>query len=216
MNNTYNICYKEGTGRLEDRKSVFIGEVFPVHSEEEAAEILEKTRKKYWDANHHCYAYTISGVPEKKKFSDDGEPSQTAGKPMLDVLELNGIHDVLAIVTRYFGGTLLGTGGLVRAYQGAVKDALSNAEIIERHEGCILTYLIDYDFYGKLQKFAEKEPVHIIETEFTDKVKIILAVDKSDSMNIINKVEEMSAAKALLTDNKENYFLITGNKVVLV
>ncbi len=217
MKNTYNICYEGGSGRYEDRKSVFLCDIFPVHSEGEITACLEAVRKKYWDAGHHCYAYTFGAFPEQKKFSDDGEPSQTAGKPMLDVIEGQGIHDILAVVTRYFGGTLLGTGGLVRAYQGAVKDGLANATIIERHHGELLHYVIDYDFYGRLQRIAEKENLYICSTDFSDKVKISLAVDKSESLNIMNKVEEMSAARAVLSDREEDrYFILVNGKVSLL
>jgi len=216
MKNTYNICYEGGSGRYEDRKSVFVCDVYPVHSEDEINDCLESVKKKYWDASHHCYAYTFGDFPEQKKFSDDGEPSQTAGKPMLDVIEGQGIHDVLVIVTRYFGGTLLGTGGLVRAYQGAAKDGLANSQIIERHDGELLHYTIDYDFYGRIQRMAEREPIYIYATEFSDKVKISLAVDKSESLNIINKVEEMSAAKAVLSNREDKFFIIVNGKVSLL
>lgn len=214
MNIPYNLCYKGGNGRLEDRKSVFISDVIPVHSEQEVTAFLDEIKKKYWDANHHCYAYTFGDFPEVKKFSDDGEPSQTAGKPMLDVIEGMGVHDVLVVVTRYFGGTLLGTGGLVRAYQGACKDGLNNSVITQRHDGIVLEYTIDYDFYGRVQKFVEKEPIYLIRADFSDVVNIALAVDKCDSMNIINKVEEMSAAKAKLTDKIETKFIIIDGKVI--
>lgn len=210
------ICYSGGTGRIEEKKSVFIADVAPVHNESDISAFMESVKKKYWDASHHCYAYILKGNPQIKKFSDAGEPSGTAGKPILDIIEGNRLEDVIIIVTRYFGGTLLGTGGLVRAYQAAAREGINKSLILEKHEGELLTYCFEYDFYGKIQKFAEKEGIYIINPEFTDKIKIDLAVDKSLSMNIIDKVEEISAAKAALVDKKEISFIINDSKVVIL
>ena len=124
MRKAYKILYREGTGELIEKKSRFIASFRSVKTEEEAQAFIEEMRKKYWDASHNCYAWVLGENGEGKRCSDDGEPSQTAGKPMLDVLEGEGIVNICVVVTRYFGGTLLGTGGLVRAYSGAVKEGL--------------------------------------------------------------------------------------------
>lgn len=216
MKNTYNILYSGGSGRIEEKKSVFIADARPVHGEGDIAAFMDEIKKKYWDASHHCYAYVLSGDPAPKKFSDAGEPSGTAGKPILDVIEGNCLHDTMIIVTRYFGGTLLGTGGLVRAYQAAAKESILHSIITERHDGMLLTYVIDYDFYGKLQKMAEKEPVYLLNPDFSDKIKLSIAVDKSFYVNIIDKVEELSAAKAGLIDTKEIYFTDINGKVEIL
>lgn len=129
---SYKIVYEGADGELVEKKSRFIAQIRPVASEEEAFAFIEEVRKKYWDARHHCYAYIIGERAQTARCSDDGEPSQTAGKPMMDVLAGEGLHDVCAVVTRYFGGTLLGTGGLVRAYSGAVKEALLNCSVVEK------------------------------------------------------------------------------------
>ena len=215
----YLICYEGGEGKLIAKKSEFLANVFSVHSEEDVASSLEKIRKQYWDANHHCYAYIIGNDGpggDIKKFSDDGEPSQTAGKPMMDVLENECIHDCLVVVTRYFGGTLLGTGGLVRAYQGAAKDGLAHSVICERIEGKILSYTLDYDFYGRIQRMAESGALYIKSTDFSDKVNIRIVVDKSQSKNIIDKVEEMSAAKAILNDTEDVHYILINDKVEII
>ena len=117
-----------GTSEVVVKKSRFLGITFPVSTPEEAAEQIAGIRKKYYDARHNCYAYRLEGA---EKFSDDGEPSQTAGKPMLDVLAGAGLVGALVVVTRYFGGTLLGTGGLVRAYTEAAQEAVKNSKITE-------------------------------------------------------------------------------------
>ena len=216
MEKNVKICYSGGSGRIEEKKSVFIADVLPIHDEADATAFMDSIKKKYWDASHHCYAYILKGIPEIKKFSDAGEPSGTAGKPILDVIEGNHLEDVMIIVTRYFGGTLLGTGGLVRAYQGAAKEGINNSIILDKHDGELLTYVFDYDFYGKIQKFAEKEDINILNPEFTDKIKIQLAVDKSFSKNIIDKVEEMSAAKASLVERQDISFIIKDGKVIIL
>ena len=216
MEKNVKICYSGGSGRIEEKKSVFIADVLPVHDEADTTAFMDSVKKRYWDASHHCYAYVLKGIPEVKKFSDAGEPSGTAGKPILDVIEGNHLEDVMIIVTRYFGGTLLGTGGLVRAYQGAAKEGINNSIILDKHDGELLTYVFDYDFYGKIQKFAEKEDISILNPEFTDKIKIELAVDKSFSKNIIDKVEEMSAAKANLIERQDISFIIKDGKVIIL
>ena len=133
----YKIVYQGGTGELVEKKSRFIADIKPVASEEEALAFVEEMRRKYWDARHHCFAYIIGDRGQTARCSDDGEPSQTAGKPMMDVLAGEGLHDVCAVVTRYFGGTLLGTGGLVRAYSGALKEGLKACVVVEKKAGLL-------------------------------------------------------------------------------
>ena len=129
------ILYEGGSGELEEKKSRFIANTLPISTQEEAIEFIEKIKKQYWDARHNCYAYVLGDRHEIQRFSDDGEPGGTAGKPMLDVLLGEDIHNIVVVVTRYFGGTLLGTGGLVRAYSGATKEGLAGSVILEMKNG---------------------------------------------------------------------------------
>ena len=124
MKKSYKILYQAGEGEIVEKKSRFIATIRPVDSEEEALSFIAEMRKKYWDATHNCTAFVIGENHEQMRCNDDGEPSQTAGRPMLDVLLGEDVHNCCAVVTRYFGGTLLGTGGLVRAYSAAVKEGL--------------------------------------------------------------------------------------------
>ena len=142
----YRVLLKEAQGEIEEKKSRFICVVRPVHSEQEAAAFIEEVKKKYWDARHNCSAFVLGNRQELTRCSDDGEPGGTAGRPMLEVLLGEGLCDVAAVVTRYFGGTLLGTGGLVRAYSGAVKEALAYAETGTMRYGMKL--LIETDYNG--------------------------------------------------------------------
>ena len=138
------ILYKGGTAEIEVKKSRFIANLKSVESEEEAAAFIAEIKKKYWDARHNCQAFTIGMNHELTRCSDDGEPAQTAGRPMLDVLLGEDVHNACVVVTRYFGGTLLGTGGLVRAYSGAVKEGLAASEIVEKKRAFEMKIVTDY------------------------------------------------------------------------
>ena len=151
MLSQYKTVYKGGEGEITEKKSRFIATVVPVHTEEEALKFIEAMKKKYWNATHNCFAYVIGEHDELQRCSDDGEPGGTAGKPMLDVLTGEEIHNAAIVVTRYFGGTLLGTGGLVRAYSSAAKQGLASSVIITKIPGVKLRLATDYAGLGKIQ-----------------------------------------------------------------
>ena len=151
MKETYKIVFEGGQGEIVEKKSRFIATVAPIETEEEALAFIEKMKKKYWDARHNCYAYVLGQNQELMRFSDDNEPQGTAGKPMLDVLLGEGVHYTVVVVTRYFGGTLLGTGGLVRAYSGAVQAGLAASTLADKNCGVPLTIGTDYTGIGKVQ-----------------------------------------------------------------
>ena len=144
----YRTVEKESNAEIVEKKSRFIAKLYPVSSEEEALEILEKVRKKYWDARHHCWAFVLGEEQPLERCSDDGEPSGTAGKPILEVLRGAQLRNVLMIVIRYFGGTLLGTGGLVRAYTASSKEAVDAADIVVKIFGYRLKITTDYTGLG--------------------------------------------------------------------
>lgn len=149
MIDQFRTVYRGGTGEIVEKKSRFIATVRLVESEEEALSCLEALRKKYWDARHNCFVYIIGENQETVRCSDDGEPSGTAGRPMLDVVQGAGLRNVLVVVTRYFGGTLLGTGGLVRAYSQAVQEGLANSVLID--EICGVRLLIETDYNASVK-----------------------------------------------------------------
>ena len=159
--------YKGGEGEITEKKSRFIATVRPVESEEEAAAFIAAMKKKYWDARHNCSAFVIGKNQELTRCSDDGEPAQTAGRPMLDVLLREGITNAAVVVTRYFGGTLLGTGGLVRAYQKSVQEGLAKSVIIEKMQGKNLAIRTDYTGLGKIQYILAKENIPVLKTAYT-------------------------------------------------
>lgn len=211
----YKILYQGGQGEIVEKKSRFIATIRPVKSEEEAMAFVEETKKKYWDARHNCYAWVIGERGQISRCSDDGEPAQTAGRPMLDVLLGEGLRDVCAVVTRYFGGTLLGTGGLVRAYSGAVQEGLRRSVIVEKLPGKRLHILTDYNGIGKIQYVAGQMEVFILDTEYTDQVAVTLMAPLSLADQLTARITERTAGKARIEDEGTLYYGITGGKMVL-
>ena len=164
--------YAAGTGEIVEKKSRFIAHVQSVSSVEEAQDYIEGIRKKYWDARHNCYAFSVGVENPVTRFSDDGEPHSTAGMPTLDVILKNGVEDVVVVVTRYFGGILLGTGGLVRAYSKAAKLALEAGEIVNM-KGCRKFRIVcDYNLYGKLSGLIPESGGITDDTDFGAEVTI--------------------------------------------
>ena len=178
------ILYEGGEGEIVEKKSRFIATLRPVTTEEEAAAFLAEIRKKYWDARHHCSAFVLGERGDLTRCSDDGEPSGTAGRPMLDVLTGEGLTNCCAIVTRYFGGTLLGTGGLVRAYGGAVREGLKHCRILTCIPGVRFVIAVDYTDLGKIQYILNEEQVTLENTEYTDRVVIsaLLPVEAAEGL----------------------------------
>ena len=180
--NGYRVVYEGGEGEIVEKKSRFIATVRPIETEEEAVAFVNEMKKKYWDARHNCSAFVIGSRQEITRCSDDGEPAQTAGRPMLDVLLREGITNVAVVVTRYFGGVLLGTGGLVRAYQSATQAGLAASKIIEKRQGKKLIIHTDYNGLGKLQYLFGQQKTAILDTEYAADVvlTILVPVEQKD------------------------------------
>lgn len=173
----YKIISKSADGYYEEKKSKFISILQPVQSEEDAGEFISSVKKKYYDARHNCSAMIIGPNRELVRSSDDGEPSGTAGKPMLEVLQGAGITNLVAVVTRYFGGVLLGTGGLVRAYSEAVKDALKEASI-ETVTYCVdICVLISYPDNDSFKYYLDSNGFKILNIEYSSSVSYSLRLD---------------------------------------
>lgn len=195
-NNGYKTIYEGGEGEIVEKKSRFIATVRPVETEEEAVAFINEMKKKYWDARHNCSAFVIGERQELTRCSDDGEPAQTAGRPMLDVLLKEGITNVAVVVTRYFGGVLLGTGGLVRAYQGAVHAGLSASKIIEKQQAQILLVRTDYNGVGKLQYLFGQENIRILDSEYAADVVMKVLVPIEEKAKTEKKITEQTCGKA--------------------
>ena len=175
---------------------------------------LEALRKKYWDARHNCFVYIIGENQETVRCSDDGEPSGTAGRPMLDVVQGAGLRNVLVVVTRYFGGTLLGTGGLVRAYSQAVQEGLANSVLIDEICGVRLLIETDYNGIGKIQYLLGQRGIPILESEYTDQVKIRVLVPKTEVDRLCAEITEGTNGKAKLEKEEELYFAQNDGELI--
>jgi len=180
------VLLKPGTAEIVEKKSRFIAHLASVSTPEEANAFFEGIKKQYWDARHNCTAYVIGKDASFTRCNDDGEPAQTAGLPMLEVLLHSEVRNVAVVVTRYFGGTLLGTGGLIRAYGQAVKEALLNSEIGEEIEGIMLTVEVEYTQLGKVQYSLAQLQVETVDSVYEQNVILKLRFREE----LLGKVED--------------------------
>ncbi len=207
----FKILYEGGEGEIEEKKSRFIAHVCPVTSEEEAINFINSQKKQYWDARHNCSAFVIGPNNEITRCNDDGEPAQTAGRPMLDVLLRENIHNCAVVVTRYFGGVLLGTGGLVRAYQGAVQEGLKNCKILAPKDGSPCVISTDYNGYGKIEYILRENNLPILNTDFSSNVEISSVVPCELIENIEKTIADKTAGQAKITWEKPvKYAILEG------
>lgn len=188
----YFIVDQSGTGEIVEKKSRFIAHVFPVEAEDEALEKIEKIKKEYWDARHNCFAFVIGKNNEIQRFSDDGEPQGTAGKPILEVLTGRNLHNTLIIVTRYFGGTLLGTGGLIRAYGQSAKEGINNAKVMSVCDGISFTVETDYNSIGKIKYIMSQMNINSKE-KYGSGVIFYINMREKDFNNFKNQLIEVTS-----------------------
>jgi uncharacterized YigZ family protein len=196
------VVYIEGEGEIVEKKSRFIGNCYPISSEEEAISYIEAIKKKHYDARHHCSAYILrgqEGAPDITRYSDDGEPQGTAGRPMLEVLTREELKDVMIVVTRYFGGTLLGTGGLVRAYTDACKEAVSACEKVRMVLMQQFSVVFDYTHTGVLDRYILDKGITRINALYTDKTEYILAIPEGSYDPAVSDIVDMTASSAVIT-----------------
>ena len=213
MSDHYKILWEGGQGELVEKKSRFIATTEPVETEEEALAFIERTRKKYWDARHNCFAYCIGDKNQLQRCSDDGEPSQTAGRPMLDVILGEDIYNVAAVVTRYFGGILLGTGGLVRAYSKSLQEGLDASTVIEKTCGISMEVVADYTGIGKIQYIAGEQKLPILDSEYTDRVVLHLLVPANQIASVEKAITEGTNGRAKMKKEKDLYYSVIDGEV---
>ncbi len=211
----YMTVLEGGEGEIVEKKSRFIATVRPVESEEEALAFLEEMRKKYWDARHNCYACTVGTGREYTRCSDDGEPSGTAGRPMLDVILGEELYNVAVVVTRYFGGVLLGTGGLVRAYSRAVQEGLARSRVIEKRHGVSLEVTTDYSGIGKIQYLAAERGMPILDASYTDQVVMKLLIPDGEVERMKKAITEGTSGRAKMEIERELYFAVLDGEAHL-
>lgn len=208
------------TAEIVEKKSRFIANLFYVASLEEAEEKLTQIKKKYYDAKHNCFAYVLGVNAETVKSSDDGEPQGTAGHPMLDILKGNDLTNCIAIVTRYFGGTLLGTGGLVRAYSESLKSAIANAKASELLNAFKVSFEINYDDYGKVENLVQnlnqlnENNVYSLAKTFENVVKLeyLISIDAFNKFK--TELVNITRGKVVLDNNCIITYYINNNSVM--
>ena len=203
MDSFYSEIKKEITNETIIERSKFICLIKRVETEEEAREVLSFVKKNHPFATHNCYAFALkSGAA---RFSDDGEPQGTAGQPMLEAIKNNGLYNVIAVVTRYFGGIKLGAGGLVRAYSGAVSSAIGLAGKVNFYPSDVYGISFNYDAYSHFLKFTQNNPITVLSTDFDQNVKVKIAVKKPRE-SVISAVNDLLIGKAEIDKNSEGYY----------
>ena len=212
MSEAYKTVYVGDTAEIVEKKSRFIANLEHVESEEEALAYIETIRKKYWDARHNCYAYCIGKKQELKRCSDDGEPSQTAGKPMLDVLTGAGLCDTVVVVTRYFGGTLLGT---VRAYTAAAKAGVEASEVIEKIPAVQFLVKVTYNQIGTLLYLLGQRGYSQLDSEYAEDVSVRFLVPLTERASMEKQLLESFQGSAKTEIEDYGYYAKNGKELLL-
>lgn len=195
----YLTVFDETVSEYAEKRSRFIATLRHCETEEQVAAFLEEMRSKYWDARHNVFAYSIN-EGRICRFSDDGEPHGTAGKPMLDVINGSGITNIAVVVTRYFGGVLLGTGGLVRAYSKSVQDCLQKCEVFRMIESTVFEIVCGYTDHPRLTNLIDSYEGSIVNTDFTDKVAVQFSLKSEFVEDFSKKLSEIFKAKLKMTE----------------
>ncbi|MBO4414416.1 MAG: YigZ family protein [Lachnospiraceae bacterium] len=203
MVSEYYTVLEDASGEITEKRSRFIAVIHHVENEDEALSFIESIKKEHWDARHNCFAYVIGTDQPLERASDDGEPSRTAGLPILESIKTSGLTNVCIVVTRYFGGILLGTGPLAKAYRDSSHEAIINSEIIRMR--CLMNVLftLDYDSYGKIRYEAEKRNIKIVDTQFADKVFVRMAMTHGEFDHMSAYLNDVSRGTgAVLSDGE--------------
>lgn len=205
MKETYYTISQDGQNQIEIKKSKFICHLFRIDNEEQAREYINQIKKEHYKANHNCSAYLLGENFEIQRSSDDGEPSGTAGVPILEVLKKNELQNTLAIVTRYFGGIKLGAGGLIRAYSTSVSEALDKIGIVEGKLQQILAITISYPQLGKLQNYLENEQITIQEINYLENITVKVAIDIKEIEIFIAIIIDLFNSQVTITPLEKAY-----------
>ena len=215
MDRVYKTVHKYGKDEIIINKSRFIGHSIPINTEDEAMEIINKLKSEYYDATHNVYAYVLGKDNNKQKFNDDGEPSGTAGLPVLEVIKKEDLRNVLVVVTRYFGGIKLGGGGLIRAYTKGAKIGLEAGLIIDRVLHKKLKLRINYSAYGAVENYLNNGMYIIDNTIYDDAVNIYVYVNVSEVDSFIHHIKGLTSGDVVVDDLADQYISMKDNKRVL-
>ena len=202
----YKSIYSYGEDEFIEKKSRFIGYAKPCKTEDEAIEFIDEIKKKHYDATHNCSAYIIGANSNVQRFNDDGEPSGTAGIPMLEVMKKEGLTNLCVVVTRYFGGTMLGAGGLVRAYSKGSKIAIESAGIVDMDSFYKLVVKYDYTYHGKIMNYIDGNEIKISGTDYDDFVNLSITVYNDRVDSVLEALNDITSA---------NYELLSREELIL-
>lgn len=216
MDMKYRTVFEYGEDDIIINKSRFIGYTRPIKTEEEALEFIQEIKTKHRDATHNVYAYVVGENSIIQRFNDDGEPSGTAGIPVLEVIKKEDLRDVVVVVTRYFGGIKLGGGGLIRAYTKGCKIALDAGEIVDMVLHTNLEIKVDYTLYGKIENYLQSENYIPEDIEFQDNVGINIYVDNEELEKFKRELINMTSANIEILNLDEKYLPVKGNKKLWV
>ncbi len=218
MRSSYLTILTPAEGEITEKRSRFIGDLAPASCEQEALAFIEQIKKAHPDARHHCFAFICApegGGPEITRVSDDGEPSQTAGLPILHALQGAGLHDVCLVVTRYFGGTLLGTGGLSRAYAAAAEAAVEVARTVEKIPAFRSRLEIDYTHVGRLGSVMAAHAVRSLKEDWAERVTYRLLVPEDQAEAFAAAVTELTSGRSAVEGSDPVWFAVTDGEVLL-
>lgn len=199
---------------LEIRKSIFISHMKACKTEQEALDFIEEIKKEHRTATHNCYAYAIGARRMTLRYSDDGEPQGTAGIPMLEVLNKEALTNVCLVVTRYFGGIKLGTSGLIRAYSKAASQCIEEALTVYMKNYLRISLEIDYTLLGKVENYIQNKGFHLLDTDYTDKVKMHLYIPRDKYLDFENEIIEMTNATGRLEVDEELLLAEKNGKII--
>ncbi|MBB6696337.1 YigZ family protein [Clostridium algidicarnis] len=204
---------QEAIDEFKEKKSLFIGYIKRIEEEEEAKDFIEHIKSKHKDATHNVYAYIVGKNFEIQRYSDDGEPQGTAGVPILEVIKKTGITDCVIVVTRYFGGILLGAGGLIRAYTKGASLAIKKAGIVEKVSGILLKFILEYESLGKVQFICNENKWYIEDILYTDKVEINIYSEIEKIEIIETKIIDATSGKVTVIKGEKDMFFKQGNRL---
>lgn len=215
MDKIYRTIFGYGEDDIIINKSRFIGYAMPINSEEQALEFIEKIKTKHKDATHNVYAYVFGRDSNLQRFSDDGEPSGTAGIPVLEVIKKENLRNVVVVVTRYFGGTKLGAGGLIRAYTRGAKIGLDSGNIVDMVLHAKIKIRIDYTLYGKIENYLINDNYIVDESEFDDAVNIFVYIEDSKIAGFTKIITDLTNGNVIFENIDEEYIPIKDGKRII-
>lgn len=216
MERQYKTVLNHAVHEIEERKSRFIASVKPVSTEQEALEFINGLKSKYWDATHNVYSYYIGGSNIVQRFSDDGEPSGTAGLPMLEVIKRMEVRDLVVVVTRYFGGTLLGAAGLIRAYGKSASLGIEEAQIVTKKLCRQVSVVLEYTLFGKVQSLLISKGLTIKDVIYEQDVEIIVFIADDETEAFVDLINEATNARAIIQTGQNSYITLDSQgKIIL-